>query len=289
MHPLQILVGALVPASLYALVGVGFVTVYRSSRVLNFAQGQMTLLGAYAFFSVSAWLSYEGLALLVTLAVAAAIGAVIYMAFIRPVTGQGPVIVVMLTIVIGTLIGGIFTLVWGSGVRYLHNPLSIKGIRLPDHAVTSVSDLTTIVVAVAVIGSFALVVRYTSLGVMMRASAENSALASSLGVNISRVVAVSWAFAMLTATLAGVAYGLRTSLDASLVTLGLTTFPAILIGGLDSVGGVLVGAFVLALLQGIVASAAGGQWTSPVSYLLLLAVLLVRPTGLFGSEPQERI
>lgn len=289
MHPLQIVVGALVPASLYALVGVGFVTVYRSSRVLNFAQGQMTLLGAYLFFSVSAWLSYEGLALLVALAVAGGIGALIYTAFIRPVTGQGPVIVVMLTIVIGTLIGGIYTLVWGSGVRYLHNPLSTKGIRLPDHAVTSVSDLTTVLVAVAVIGGFALVVRYTPLGVMMRASAENSALASSLGVSITRVVAISWSFAMLTATLAGIAYGLRTSLDPTLITLGLTTFPAILVGGLDSVGGVLVGAFILALLQGTVASAAGGEWTAPVAYFLLLGVLLVRPTGLFGSEPQERI
>lgn len=289
MHPLQILIGALVPASLYALVGVGFVTVYRSSRVLNFAQGQMTLLGAYIFFAISAWLSHEGLALVVALVVAGAIGALIYAAFIRPVTGEGPVIVVMLTIVIGTLIGGIFTLIWGSGVRYLHNPLPTRGIRLPDHAVTSISDLTTIAVTVGVIGGFALIVRYTGLGIMMRASAENSALASGLGVSINRVVAISWSFAMLTATLAGIAYGLRTSLDPSLITLGLTTFPAILLGGLDSIGGVLVGAFILALLQGAVASAAGGEWTSPVAYLLLLGVLVIRPTGLFGSEPQERI
>ena len=289
MHPVQTLVASLVPASLYALVGVGFVTVYRSSRVLNFAQGQMTLVGAYVFYTLSAWIAQEGLALVAALCLAGCIGLLLYAAFIRPVMGQGSVIVIMLTIAIGTLLSGLYTIIWGTGVKYLHNPLPRGGIRLPDHAVITATDIATVVTAVVVIGGFALMVKHTGFGVMMRAAAENPRLASHVGVNVNRVIAASWAFAMFTATLAGIAYGMRTSLDPTLVGLGLTTFPAILIGGLDSIGGVLVGAFLLAVLQSSIASTAGGEWTDPVSYAVLLAVLLVKPTGLFGSEPQERL
>ena len=289
MHPVQILVGSLVPASLYALVGVGFVTVYRSSRVLNFAQGQMTLIGAYLFYTAFSWTDGEAPAIIVALLLAACVGLVTYLLFMRPVTGRGPVILIMLTIVIGSLFEGIYTIVWGTSVKYLHNPFPSGGIRIPGGAVTSPADIAIVAVTTVVIGGFALLLKYTVYGVMTRAAAENPSLASNLGIRINRLIAASWGFAVITATLAGIAYGMRTSVDPTLVALGLTTFPAILIGGLDSIGGVLVGAFILALLQGIIGSTLGGEWTIPVAYLVLLAVLVVRPTGLFGSESQERL
>lgn len=286
----QLLVGSVPSANLYALIGVGFVTVYRSSRVLNFAQGQMALLGAYLFYSLVSLVGgrfYVGLVL--ACLVALVIGTAIYVILLRPAVGQGPLILIMLTIILGIVIESFYTVVWHTDVRFLSNPFGQAAFHLPGDAVISELTVATAVVAVVLIGGFAIFVHRSRWGIAMRASAENPGLASFRGVNVSATAAVSWAVAMLMATVAGVAYGTRTSLDPTLVGLGLSTFPAILIGGLDSIGGVLIGSVVLAVIQNAAATYLGGNWTDVVAYLVLLAVLVIRPTGLFGTRSLERL
>ncbi len=286
----EALAGSLVLASLYALIGAGFVMVYRSSKVLNFAQGHLALLGAYLFYALSVLLHRDFLWTLAALGVVSvAIGAVLYLVFLSPLAGEGPIILIMITIIIGALIVAIVPMVWGTQPHTLASPLSQAGIHLPGGIVTSELDLVTIATAVVVIAGFWCLIRFTTSGIAMRAAAENPLLASYRGVNVALTAGVSWAFAVFAASVAGTAYGLRATLTPSITGLGFAAFPAVVVGGLDSLPGAMVGAVLLAVGQNLAATYLGGDWTDVTAYLVLLVVLLVRPHGLFGRKELVRV
>ncbi len=287
---LQVLVSAVPLAAMYALVAVGFVIVYRSSRVLNFAQGQLTLLGAYFCYSGVALLGgHFYLGLLVACLASVVVGVIIYRIFLRSFTALDPLLGVMITIALATLIESVYTIVWGTSPLTLAEPFVSHGIHLGGGVVVTTLELATVAAAVIMIGGVLAVLRWTRFGLSMRAAAEAPALASYRSVNVSRVAAASWAVAVASAAIAGIAYSLQSQIDPSSIALGVATFPAILIGGLDSIGGVLVGSLVLAVIDQIVTTYVGGSWTDAVAYLILLAVLLVRPNGLFGSKTPVRL
>ncbi|MHB8246007.1 MAG: branched-chain amino acid ABC transporter permease [Acidimicrobiales bacterium] len=287
---LQVLVSAFPLAAMYALVAVGFVIVYRSSRVLNFAQGQLTLLGAYLCYSgVSLFGGHFYPGFLVACLASVAIGVVIYRVFLRSFTALDPLLGVMITIVLATLIGSAYAMAWGTSPLPLAEPFVSHGIHFGGGVVLTTLDLATVATAVVIIGSLLAVLRWTRFGLAMRAAAESPALASYRSVNVSRVAAVSWAIAVASAAVAGIAYSLQSEIDPSSIALGVATFPAILIGGLDSIGGVLIGSLVLAVIDQVITTYVGGNWTDAIAYLILLAVLLVRPNGLFGSKVPVRL
>lgn len=286
----QTFVGQLVTASLYALVGVGFVIVYRSTRVLNFAQGLMALIGGYVCYSIfnGAGMGFWP-SVLLSLVVAAALGAAIYAIVLRPLIGQSPLLLVMLTIALSTVLGAIALIAWGANTDFLPNPYSAN-VTLPGNLHLTEFDLGTIVVTFVLISAFALLLRRSQFGAAMRASAELPVLASHRGIRVGLIAASTWAIAMVGASLAGIAYGATNGLspDAGEL-LGFAAFPAIVLGGIDSVAGALVGAVVLAEVQGYAITYLGGQYGDVVGYVILLIVLVIRPTGLFGSREVARL
>ncbi len=287
---LQLFVGSLVPASLYALIGIGFVIVYKTTRVLNFAQGQLCLLGGYITYALTGYFAgHFGWALFGLLVIGLVVGAVIYLALLNPLKGQGPLIMVMLTIILGIIIQAVGGILWGTDPKFLPTPFSLTGIDLGAGVVISQLDLAIIVTAAVVLAVLWLGVRFTRAGVAMRAAAEHPTLASHRGVNVTLIATAAWSIATVTAFLAGVAIGLRSSVDISVVGLGFVGFSAILIGGMDSIPGVLAGSLILAFVQNVATSFLGGQWSDVVAYVLLLAVLLVRPYGLFGTREFLRV
>jgi branched-chain amino acid transport system permease protein len=285
-----IIVSSLPTGCLYALIGVGLVVVYRSTRVLNFAQGQFSLLGGHLAYMLAGLL---GVNILVAVAPAAALGAVlgalIYLFILAPLTGQGQFLLVMVTIAAAIIVEAVVGLFWGAQGYFLNAGLSSTPYNLPDGIVLSEQSLVIIGATVVIIGAFSLFIRYTRLGVAMRASAENPLLASQFGVSFTTISVVSWGFTMVVAVVTGVAYGLEAKLDTSIIALSYSAFPAVLIGGLDSVMGVLIGALIVAVLQGAVATWIGGDYTVAVGFLVVFVVMLFKPNGLFGSREVARV
>lgn len=287
----QLLIGQLVPASLYALVSVGFVIVYRSTKVLDFAQGQLVLVGGFGAFTLAQLFHGNAIwTLIAAIAGSLLLGALIYLLILRPLLNAGTLVLVMLTIALATVLTAVVSLVWGVDTRFIKLNVPKQAVHFPGGITLSAVGIGTIIAAVVILGGAALVLRYTRFGAATRAAAENPLLATYRGINVPAVAASTWGFAMATAMLAGVSFSMQTGLSASNAeTLGFAAFPAVLVGGLDSMGGALVGSLVLAEIQGLGVHYVGANFSEPIGYLLLLAFLLVRPTGLFGSRDILRV
>lgn len=284
-----ILVTTLTLGAVYALIGVGFVVMFRATGVLSFAQGAFFLLASLIFYSVTgAGLSLWTGLIVATIAAGLA-GALCYVAVFRP-AGYDLLFVSLATVGLGTAIEAGMALGWGSN---LFEPKQVlptaahrlfAGIRITD------SQIVTIVMAVVLILALVTLIYRTPVGLRMRAVANDSALAAYSGVKVARISALAWGISAAAAGAAGVGYTLGTVIDPStLPSLGIVVFPAIIIGGLDSLVGVAVGSLVLALVQTLASVYIGSDWQDIVAYALLLALLWVRPTGLFGSRNLVRV
>ncbi len=284
-----ILITTLTLGAVYALIGVGFVVMFRATGVLSFAQGAFFLLASLIFYS----LTNAGLGLWTGLIVATILvglaGALCYLTVFRQ-AGYDLLFVSLATVGLGTAIEAAVALGWGSNLfepkqllpSAAHTPFA--GIKITD------SQIVTIILAIVLIAAlFALIYR-TPVGLRMRAVANDSALAAYGGVRVGRISALAWGISAAAAGAAGVGYTLGTVIDpTSLPSLGIVVFPAIIIGGLDSLAGVAVGSLILALVQTLASVYIGSDWQDIVAYALLLVLLWVRPTGLFGSKSLVRV
>lgn len=286
----HVLVGTLVLGSVYCLVGVGFVILYRSTGVLNFAQGTFMVAGAYVFYWGVATMELPWVvALLVAALAMMALGAAVYMLMFRRLVGSEGLSKVIASLGLATVMQTILSLIWGPNIRVLPAILSFKPIHLGWLSVTR-TDLFTIVVAVVIIVALDVSLQRTRVGVRMRAVADRPFLASFVGVNVHAVAAGAWAISSFCAGIAGAAYAMRVSLNPpGISSLGLLAFPAVLLGGIDSIRGALVGGLLLALTQNATSTFIGGTWSDVVGYIVLLGVLLIRPNGLFGKAQISRL
>lgn len=287
----QALTGALVLGSLYAVVGIGFVILYKATGVLNFAQGALMLLGGFIFFTLSqsVGLSWP-LAMVATVALMFLIGAGIYLGIFRRLVGAEEFSLVIATLGLSVVLITISLILWGPGTRTLPETLSRTALFSIGNLRFSSVDVFSIVTALLVILVLDVALRRTRVGIQMRAVADGPLLASLMRINVHSMSAIAWGIASLCAGVAGVAYAMRLSVDpAGMEALGLLVFPAILLGGIDSVRGVLAGGFLLALAQSSAAFVLGGEWSEVVAYALMMVVLLVRPRGLFGSRQAVRL
>lgn len=293
MHlDIQTFIGQLPIGALYALVSVGFVTIFRASRVFNLAQGGLALVGGYLSYTFSAQLGLSFVpAIILTMVVAALVGVVLYEVVFRPLFGQRPVLLLMVSLGLNLALTGLIILIWGTQTDFLTTPSWLAGVwSLGDHLTISRINGVLLLVTVVMLGGFALLVRFTRFGLSMRAASENPALANYRGLPLTMVAGVAWAIALAFGALAGVAYGASQGLTpASADVLGAAAFPAVVIGGIDSVAGALIGSFLLAEVQGFTTIYVGGAVSEVAGYLLLLVFLVVRPTGLFGRHEIARL
>src|SRR5258705_4841667 len=289
----QVLATTLVVASLYALLAAGYVLVYRASRVLNLAQGDMLTLGGYLLFAVAANVGGGPVAALPAAAGLAAFpGFLIYLVLMRPMAGHPVFAAVLVTVTLGILLRAAIVLVFTDQIR---PPAQLLGLdnpprRLPGGAVVSTFDVLTVLTAAALFAGLFLFLRLSPLGIQMRAAGERALLASQRGIDFHRLFALAWALAALSGALAGILYSSNVRLEPSLDVLGLKAFAVALVGGLDSLAGVIPAAILVALIE-VLSVRYGNPLLSDVSpFLCLLAMLLVRPWGLFGTrEELERV
>ncbi|GAB3079788.1 branched-chain amino acid ABC transporter permease [Intrasporangium mesophilum] len=287
----QALVGALVLGSLYAVVGIGFVILYKATHVLNFAQGSLMLIGGFVFFTLSqnfelAW----PVAMIGTLVVMFVLGGIIYLGVFRRLVGAEEFTLVIATLGLSVLLLTISLIIWGPGTRTLPEQLSRSTLFSIGPLQFSSVDTFAILLSVVVVVVLDIALRRTRIGIQMRAVADQPLLASLMKVNVHTMSAIGWAVASFCAGVAGIAYAMRLSVDpVGMHALGLLAFPAILLGGIDSVRGVLAGGFVLALCQSGAAYFIGGEWSEVTAYAIMLLVLFIRPRGFFGSRQAVRL
>jgi branched-chain amino acid transport system permease protein len=286
---LQLTVSGLAAGSVYAIVALGFVLVFKATDVFNFAQGNLMMLGAY--LAVTA-LTTLGLSfapgIIVVLAFAALLGVVIHVVVIRPLLGQPLLTLVMVTIALSLIIKAVVAIIYGPDNRPFPSPLpdhvlNVGGVRI------STMDLTVIGVSLACMLVFALFFRRSSLGLQMRATAEDPEAAVLSGVNSDRVFVVAFAVAVVLAAIGGVLLANLQLVGLSLGDIGLLAFPAAVIGGLRSIPGAVVGGMLVGVLQKYGAGYVSSDAQNVIVYVALLAVLMVRPWGLLGEREITRV
>ena len=290
---LQALATTLVVASLYALLGAGYVLVYRSSRVLNLAQGDLLTLGGCFLFALAAAFPGAPAVSLPLAALASALtGVIVYVVLMRPMAGHPIFAAVLVTVTLGILLRAAIVFVFTDRTRHPLANLALTNPprALPGGAVVSTFDLVMVATAVALFAALFVFLKLSPLGIQMRAAGEHPVLASQRGINFHGVFALSWALAAFAGGLAGMIYASNVRLEPSLDVLGLRAFAVALVGGLDSLAGVIPAAIIVAAVE-VMSIRYGNPLLSDVSpFLCLLLMLLVRPWGLFGTrEELERV
>jgi branched-chain amino acid transport system permease protein len=285
----ELLTSGLVLSVLYSLEALSFVLIIRGTGVLNFALGEMLVLGPYLFASMGGNHSQTAvLGLAGTIVAACLVGAVLYRQLLRRLVGHQIWAMVISLFAVADIMQAAIQLIWGSSPRALtpfafHVTQPVPGVRIDNY------DLSILIGGVVVIAAVFILTYGTRLGLHMRACAEDSRLAAYRGIHVRRVATISWCLGTALAFLAGIALALRTQLSPSLSDGFLTAFPAVLIGGFESLVGAVVGSIVLAFLSDSLDTYVGGQYSVPAGYALLLLMILVRPYGLFGSRSEVRV
>lgn len=294
---LQLCFAGLAVGSLYALVALGFVIIYKATGVINFAQGGLLLLGAYLTYNVHhTWGVPFYLSIVVAMVMCALVGAAVERIVLRRMVGQPVFAVIMVTIGLLFIIEQVVSGVWGFDRLELGDPWGLSTVEAGEVAL-SVRDMWTIVLAGLVVLVFFLFFRYSKLGVAMRATAFDQEAAIANGISARRIFALSWAIAAAVATLAGVmmssgAGGVRPDIQF----IALLAFPAIILGGLDSPIGAVIGGVIMGLSQNLTAGYQpqyaewlGDGFSNVMPYVVLILILLVRPYGLFGTREVRRV
>ncbi|PVG83578.1 hypothetical protein DDE18_04400 [Nocardioides gansuensis] len=287
----QTLVGALVVGVIYSLVALGYVVVYRASRVFNFLQAQFLYFGALLFITL--WggegVTSFALALVATVLMMAAAGAVLYAVVIHRTTGQPHWIQMLLTMFLGIAGLNIAQLIWGSDPRFLDVPGDRVNWGLPGGAVISRVDVAILVTGIVLWMILYWLITVSPMGVRLRATAENSTLSAYSGMPLTVWFGVAWAIAAAVGVIAGVSFAVRLPVDPTITEIGLLAFPAAMIGGMDSIKGCLAGGLILALVQQYAAVVWDTQTSIAAGFAVVLVVLIVRPRGLFGSPIVDRV
>ena len=286
---MQLAVNIVVLASIYALISCGYVLIYRVSRVLSLAHGELMLLGAYGLYTTASLFSRSPvLAVAMAVVLAAVIGLLVYALLMRRMTGESVLAAVLVTIALGILVRGLTVLIWSTQEQHPLNVLGWSNPSLPIGASARMSSvgLAFVLITAAVYGGMYVFLRYTRWGIRMRAAGQNPLLAAQRGINLHGVYALAWALATFTGGIAGMLIACDNALDQTMVTIGLKAFPAALVGGLDSLLGALAGSLIVAAAEVLLIYYIDPLLSEVVPFAVLIAMLVIRPWGLFGSREE---
>jgi branched-chain amino acid transport system permease protein len=292
----QLVISGIVVGSIYALSALGFVLIYKSSRVLNIAHGQLIATGAFITYALTVWLGVPifisfFLSLIITFFIAMSVERI----FLRPLIGEPIISVIMVTIGLMSILDGLIYLTpFGtenfSFPEFLPNePLALGNVSI------SWTQLVGVILTFILIGAFSWFFKKSTIGIAMRAVSDDQFASMSVGISVPRVFGLAWAAAGLSAAAAGGIIGNITGLNfETLQAFGITVFPVVILGGLDSIFGAVVAGIIMGLIQQFASGYLDGHWglngTAVVlPYIILLIILLFKPHGLFGIHEIERV
>lgn len=280
--------------SIYALLALGFVIIYKSMRVISFAQPAFMVAGAtlvsHLVLRMDFWL-----ALVIALLLTGLLGAGVERIALRPMIGKPVFVIAIITLGVDIVIRTVVNSFIGLDIRQMGDPWGLEQVTVFGLTIDQ-RHLATLVATLIVVAALFAFYRYSRMGLAMRAASYDQEVALAQGISVGRVFSLSWALAAMLAALAGVFLSTGVGLEQNLWITALKALPVIILGGLDSLGGAVVAGLAIGVVEALVGSYGGdvspifgGDFFLVVPYLLMLAVLLVRPYGLFGTREVERI
>ena len=289
----DLFVNGLMIGMMYALVALGFVLIYKATSVVNFAQGELVMFGGYvAAALITLYHLPLAIAIPVLLGTMVLLGFVLERVVLRPLVGQQVISVVMVTIGLAQVLQGSAALVWGAQTKNLPLPIRLEPYIIWEIYISPINIVAALVSAGFLV-AFAWFFRKSRMGIAMRAVANDQQAAMAVGIDVRFVFALSWAIAGLAAGLGGVVWGSMLGVDTQLALVGLKVFPAVILGGLDSVPGAIVGGLMIGAIESVAAGYVdpyvGGGTKDFLPYVLMILALMIRPYGFFGREIIERV
>lgn len=286
---IQLTIAGLSNGAILSLAALGFVLIYKASGVINFAQGQFLLIGAYVVWAltVDAGLHWA-LAIAGAIGVAVVLGLLVERLILRPLIGEPTISVIMVTIGLAQVLGALVQIIWGTQPHPFpefipDDVVTIAGAR------TGENRLWAIGLVVLALIAFAVFFQRSRYGIAMRAVADDQQAALTMGISVRRTFALAWALAGVSAVVGGMLVANLIGVSGEVSNIGLLVFPVVIVGGLDSVPGAVVGGAIIGLLTAYTGGYLGGGLDAVIPYVALVAILLVKPYGLFGEVRIERV
>lgn len=292
---IQLIVSGLVLGSIYALVALGFAIIFKSTSVVNFAQGEFLMFGAYFCFAMVVQFKVPWFwAFLLTLVFSIVLALLVERLILRPMIGEPVISIIMVTIGLSSVLRSIIMAIWGTQIQVYSPPLfpeaavNIAGIPI------SQVYLWSFGLSVAMLGLFGLFFKYSKAGVAMRATAFSNQVALSMGIGVKNIFALAWCIASVVSAIGGILIGNINGINSGLAHFGLKVFPCVILGGLDSILGAALGGIIVGILEnlsdGVLKSAFHLQGIKEVApFVFLVLILMVKPYGLFGTKEIERV
>lgn|SRR5574341_1331340 len=291
---LQLTLTGLTNGAIFALVALGFVLIYKASDVINFAQGDLLMVGAYITFAFIAQFGLPwSVGVLLALLVAVLLGILIERLILRPLIGEPIISVIMVTIGLSSLLRAVVSAIWGTFGQPFPPFLPRDNITIGG-AIIPADRLIAIGLAAGLLLAFTLFFQVSRYGIAMRATADDQQAALSMGISVQTIFALAWSIAAATAVLAGVLVANIVGVSNVVAGIGLRVFPVVILGGLDSIPGAIVGGIIIGLLEAysggyLPPEFLGGGLSQVIPFVVLILILMIKPYGLFGEVRIERV
>ncbi|MCY4452823.1 MAG: branched-chain amino acid ABC transporter permease [Immundisolibacterales bacterium] len=291
MDSLQLIVSGLANGCVYGLIALGFVLIYKATEQVNFAQGDMMMLGAFTALGLANdshlglpfWVACIGAVVIV-----AAVGWLLERTVLRRVFGQSQLAVVILTIALGFVLRFVAGTIWGHDPLTLESPIAGVNVRLGG-LVLGLDEIAVVLVTLLLTAALFAFFRRTKLGVAMQASSQNQLAAYYMGIPVKRIHGFTWALAGATAAVAGILFASKGSIDPNTGLLGIKAFAAAVIGGFGSLPGALAGGLVVGLIEPFAARYVASGYSQVAPYALMLVVLILRPHGILSQVHGKKV
>ena len=291
---LQLVVNGVIIGTLYGVVAMCFVLIYKASQIVNFAQGEFLLVGAWVCWWILTDFDVPFVwGFLLTLAFMMAFGVLLQVVVLRPMIGESIISVVMVTIGLSIFFQALMKWLFGVFVQPFPEVFETKAVDVLGLQVQTIY-LMSMAISLVIMAAFAWFFKFSRIGLAMRATAFDQQAAQSLGISIKQVFAASWAISAMVSALAGVTVGVVNGVSSELSFFGIKVFPAVILGGLDSVFGAVVGGLVVGVLENL-AEFADSQFLNwgnlfvVAPFYALIVILMIKPRGFFGTEEIERV
>ncbi len=291
----QLIISGLVIGSIYALVALGFTVIYKATKVVNFAQGELLMFGAYICYGFVVQYKIPFVpALLITMVFSAVLALSIERLVLRPLIGEPIISIIMVTIGLALVLASIVKAIWKTTIRVYSPKLFPQTTTNIGSIPVSQEFIWCFILSVVLLLIFSIFFKYSRAGIAMRATAFSNQVAQSMGISVKKIFALSWAIASVVSALGGILIGNINGINSQLSHFGLKVFPAVILGGLDSILGAALGGLIIGLLENlcdgffkIYLDVSGVKEVAP--YIILVIILMIKPYGLFGTEEIERV